>query len=447
MQHVAHNPSNHDIDTQDIEDVQPEAEDMEDVRSEAEVLIESDYTVEPQDEDQESFTHAEEEEVPSEIAVSGPSANNQTIGMSNDHETHEPDLKVLLHTLSDKLMPEEQTRNIINVCREDIMDGATRAFSRRTFKPEARMSVVFMDSYDQAEGSVDEGGPSREFYRLLLLGIKNSPLFFGQEHKSLALDTHALGKSLYKTYGKMIAVALVHGGVSPRFLSERLYNSLCGIPVPPPTLEDVSDPDLKEKLGKIRDATDITSARMEIEEASDTLSLLGSLRFVSSLEGRDELVQCATTFYVDGRTKEALEQFSEGLQTLGLLELVRSHPVAFRDVFCCSVTPLRAFDLVSLFEPELSTPGSNLWRTERRVEGFWRDFLLEVEDGEHPIRLENIMVFASGADTIPVLGFPTHPSLGFIHEHGRRYPEANTCLIKLKLPIHRNYEEDRKSVV
>lgn len=72
-------------------------------------------------------------------------------------------------------------------------------------------------------------------------------------------------------------------------------------------------------------------------------------------------------------------RFSEGLQTLGLLELVRSHPVAFRDVFSCSVTPLRAFDLVSLFVPELSTPGSNLWRTERRVEGFWRDFLLEVE--------------------------------------------------------------------
>lgn len=43
---------------------------------------------------------------------------------------------------------------------------------------------------------------------------------------------------------------------------------------------------------------------MTIEEASDTLSLLGSLRFVSSLEGWDELVQCAATVYVDGRTKK-----------------------------------------------------------------------------------------------------------------------------------------------
>lgn len=57
------------------------------------------------------------------------------------------------------------------------------------------------------------------------------------------------------------------------------------------------------------------------------------------------------------------------------------------------------------------------------------------------------MVFASGADTIPVLGFPTRPSLGFNHEHGRRYPEANTCLIKLKLPIHRNYEDFVKFMV
>jgi len=39
------------------------------------------------------------------------------------------------------------------------MDGAVRAFARRGFTPEAKLSVIFMDDFNQAEGAVDEGGP------------------------------------------------------------------------------------------------------------------------------------------------------------------------------------------------------------------------------------------------------------------------------------------------
>lgn len=81
--------------------------------------------------------------------------------------------------------------NMINVCRENIMDGATRAFRRRSFKPEAKLSVVFMDDLMQAEGAVDEGGPTREFFRLLMIALKDSTLFTGPENsKILSLDSH-----------------------------------------------------------------------------------------------------------------------------------------------------------------------------------------------------------------------------------------------------------------
>lgn len=43
------------------------------------------------------------------------------------------------------------------------MDGAVRAFARRGFTPGAKLSIVFMDDFNQAEGAVDEGGPKREF--------------------------------------------------------------------------------------------------------------------------------------------------------------------------------------------------------------------------------------------------------------------------------------------
>ncbi|XP_041823681.1 G2/M phase-specific E3 ubiquitin-protein ligase [Melanotaenia boesemani] len=330
---------------------------------------------------------------------------------------------------------------MVNVCSSAILEGALRAFHRRTFSPEARLSLVFLDDSMQAEGAVDEGGPSREFFRLLLRAIKDSTLFTGPESsKNLSLDSHALQRGLYKTFGTMIAVAFVHGGVAPLFFSERLYNSLCQLTMQPPTLDEVTDGDLREKLKKISEAANLMEARAAVEEAAESLSLLGSLRHIVSMEGRDQLVEAATSFYVEGRIKEPLEQFAMGLSTLGVLGVMRSHPTLMRDVFAKSNEALQAATLMHLFGVQGSCQGSNRWHAERRTEGFWRDYLLDIEDGAMEVTLEQVLVFVSGADRIPVLGFTPRPTLSFLHEHGKIFPEANTCIVNLKLPIHQNYE-------
>uniref|UniRef100_A0A673FE31 HECT domain-containing protein n=1 Tax=Sinocyclocheilus rhinocerous TaxID=307959 RepID=A0A673FE31_9TELE len=109
--------------------------------------------------------------------------------------------------------------------------------------------------------------------------------------------------------------------------------------------------------------------------------------------------------------------FAEGLRTLGLLDMMQIHHSTFKTAFCSSDKPLKATDLMMLFQAELT-------------------FL----DGVFEITLDQLLVFASGADRIPALGFSPQPTLNFIHETGRKYPEANTCLVKLKLPIHNTYE-------
>lgn len=50
------------------------------------------------------------------------------------------------------------------------------------------------------------------------------------------------------------------------------------------------------------------AARDAIMQAADSLSLLGSLGHINSMVERDHLVQAAISFYVEGRTKEALQQ-------------------------------------------------------------------------------------------------------------------------------------------
>ncbi|XP_059374195.1 G2/M phase-specific E3 ubiquitin-protein ligase-like [Carassius carassius] len=207
-----------------------------------------------------------------------------------------------------------------------------------------------MDDFNQAEGAVDEGGPKREFFRLLMVALKERSLFTGpQNNKNLSLDSRALQRGLYRIYGIMIAVALVHGGLFPSFFSERLYQNLCSIPSSLPTLEEITDLDLQWKLKKISEAEDITAARDAIMEAADSLSLSGFLGHITTMEERDQLVQAAITFYVEGRTEEALLQFAEGLSTLGLLDMMKIHHSAFKTAFCSSDKPLKATDLMILF--------------------------------------------------------------------------------------------------
>ncbi len=83
------------------------------------------------------------------------------------------------------------TSNQINVCRDNILQGSLQAFKRRRFNPEARLDVIFVDSDGVGEGAVDEGGPTREFLRLLMREIQRSKIFEGPEdNRLLALDTH-----------------------------------------------------------------------------------------------------------------------------------------------------------------------------------------------------------------------------------------------------------------
>lgn len=49
-------------------------------------------------------------------------------------------------------------------------------------------------------------------------------------------------------------------------------------------------------------------ANEAIMEAADSLSIVGALRHVSTLEEKDSLVQSAANFFVNGRVNTALEQ-------------------------------------------------------------------------------------------------------------------------------------------
>ncbi|CAM4567900.1 unnamed protein product [Leuciscus chuanchicus] len=195
--------------------------------------------------------------------------------------------------------------------------------------------------------------------------------------------------------------------------------------------------------GMINDAETIMDAREALIEASGILSLLGCPGFLHTLDQRQALVEEAARTYIEGRTQKAVEQLVAGLQELGIAEAIAKHPEVMKPLFVGGPKGLDMEDLQNLFNVTFYEPGSNRRRHENQAFMFWKDWLLEVDEGTRPVTLQQILIFASGVDNIPLLGFPYLPQLEFLHgenQSRRVFPEANTCQVVLRLPLHTSYD-------
>nr|XP_055060434.1 G2/M phase-specific E3 ubiquitin-protein ligase-like [Misgurnus anguillicaudatus] len=170
------------------------------------------------------------------------------------------------------------------------------------------------------------------------------------------------------------------------------------------------------------------------------------MRHINSMDERDSLVMQCIQQFVEGVLR-GYQEFMAGLSTLGLAEAIKAHPAQFKPLFVENTQQLSAQDLMDLFQPVLSSLGSNRRREESRVLCYWRDWLIDIEGGECAnLNLEDILIFVSGLSKIPPLGFTIQPPLEFLHpinNQAKPLPEANTCSVVLRLPIHNTYTEFR----
>ena len=83
-----------------------------------------------------------------------------------------------------------------NIARNQVLDGARRAIHRKSFNPKTRISVKFTDDIGVAEGAVDEGGPKREFLRMLMRSIQFLHIFEGPVNKRV-LTYNASGITMF----------------------------------------------------------------------------------------------------------------------------------------------------------------------------------------------------------------------------------------------------------
>ena len=105
------------------------------------------------------------------------------------------------------------------------------------------------------EPAVDQGGPLREYFRLLLAAIATSNALFCGPDVSRTPNHHIeeLEKMTFYYVGVIIALSLVHGGPAPHFFSSAVADYIIyGIQRVNATIEDVPHYKMKQSLQKVK---------------------------------------------------------------------------------------------------------------------------------------------------------------------------------------------------
>ncbi|XP_016106878.1 G2/M phase-specific E3 ubiquitin-protein ligase-like [Sinocyclocheilus grahami] len=349
----------------------------------------------------------------------------------------------IVSDLSQKIIRTSCSR--FNINRANVWDGAVRGFKHASYDPLHGMLVKFTDDEGTTEDAVDTGGPKCKFLSLLMDCLRARRIFDGPENRRfLTFNNGAVREDEYFLAGWMIAVSIVHGGPGPRFLSDMLYDHLTGSADINGTVEDVTDKTMKAALIEISSAASLHELHMLIDKYESLLQTAGCFDYPQSVEGKDNIVKDFIQWYIIYRNQYSVQRFRDGLSTLDVIHALEQHPSVFRPYMCYSVDRLTPESLEGVFKALLSEAGSTRRQEETRILGYWRDYLLDFSEQETGVSLQDILMFATGLDSLPPSTIVPQPRLSF--ERTSKFPIASTCANTIKLPMSKSYEEFKNAM-
>ena len=120
---------------------------------------------------------------------------------------------------------------------------------RKGIDPNKYLKVTFI-----GEPGIDDGGPLREFFHLLLESMsRDNNLFCGDYgYRTPRINIVELGRNTYYHVGTMIAMSLVHGGPRPCFFTPAVADYIIyGLNKVKATPSDVPDDAIQQKLFQV----------------------------------------------------------------------------------------------------------------------------------------------------------------------------------------------------
>ena len=123
------------------------------------------------------------------------------------------------------------------------------------------------------------------------------------------------------------------------------------------------------------------SAFIEVIHSDAVLDSLGQAvsNGLPQFENREKPLAELCHYFVIDKVRSALEQFKEGLASLNVLQLMRSHPKLLKWVFSHGQSPLTSSTMDGIFVPSYSEEGTRQRDREEMVIMHWRDFLQDCE--------------------------------------------------------------------
>lgn len=136
----------------------------------------------------------------------------------------------------------------IAVTRRNLWKDAKLVLSRTNNVYSKGVRVRFI-----SESAVDEGGPKREFFRLVLADIASNNALFdgGSQRRVVRHNLIELQKNSYLIVGRIIALSLMYGGPAPQFFARVVAEYLLGITPYTVSVEDVPDYRIQQSLFQV----------------------------------------------------------------------------------------------------------------------------------------------------------------------------------------------------
>ncbi len=243
----------------------------------------------------------------------------------------------------------------------------------------------------------------------------------------------------YEIAGKLIAWSILQGGPGPRCIKPEIFNLLVGNKVNNVTLVDsCTDKKLQSILRQMvycnKEEFDSVTA-----EHQETIANYGYAKiYRSKFQDKEEIIGVLLKFHFLYSVHAEMQQMKDGLNaTGGFGDIVFGSAEKFNNVLGNEVRPLTYISFKKEYCIMFSEAGSNRRAMEEMTIFSFEVFLQDLEEKQvGDLRLEDLLIFITGADKIPPLGFDSSIKIDFydFQDNNRRLPHASTCSPAIYLP-------------
>lgn len=139
--------------------------------------------------------------------------------------------------------------------------------------------------------------------------------------------------------------------------------------------------------------------------------------------------------FVKNSMAHSINKLRVGLSKVGIYQVGKKFET-FRHIFRSStMKTLSMRSVINILKPKFSEEGSNSRIKENAMYSLFVKYLREVASGRRKVvTLNHILVFTTGMEEEPLLGYEVQPSIHFtVSEH--MLPTANVCVNRMTLPI------------